>query len=77
MSAWATTAARVYMAAFLYLAIRLEHRRRAHHHPRVDLGIDPVRIRRLVKLGFPAASQVALEVGVFAAATALACAPMR
>ncbi len=71
-SAWATTAARVYMAAFLYLAIRLEHRRRGHQHPRVDLGIDLERIRRLVKLGFPAASQVALEVGVFAAATALA-----
>jgi MATE family multidrug resistance protein len=70
-SAWATTAARVYMAAFLYLAIRLEHRRRGHRYPRVD-GIDPARIRRLVALGFPAASQVALEVGVFAAATALA-----
>jgi MATE family multidrug resistance protein len=71
-SAWATTAARVYMATFLYLAIRLEHGRRAHHLGRVDLGIDPHRIRRLVTLGFPAASQVALEVGVFAAATALA-----
>jgi MATE family multidrug resistance protein len=59
------------MAAFLYLAIRLEHRRRGHRYPRVD-GIDPARIRRLVALGFPAASQVALEVGVFAAATALA-----
>ena len=71
-SAWATTAARVYMAAFLYLAIRLEHQRRGHRHPRVALGIDPDRIRRLVRLGFPAASQVTLEVGVFAAATALA-----
>lgn len=71
-SAWATTAARVYMAAFLYLAIRLEHQRRGHRHPRVDLGIDLDRIRRLVRLGFPAASQVTLEVGVFAAATALA-----
>ena len=71
-SAWATTAARVYMAGFLYLAIRLEHRRRGHRHPKVDLGIDPVRIRRLIALGFPAASQVALEVGVFAVATALA-----
>ena len=71
-SAWATTAARVYMAGFLYLAIRLEHRRRGHRHPKVGLGIDPVRIRRLIALGFPAASQVALEVGVFAVATALA-----
>jgi MATE family multidrug resistance protein len=71
-SAWATTAARVYMAGFLYLAIRLEHRRRGHRHPKVDLGIDPARIKRLIALGFPAASQVALEVGVFAVATALA-----
>jgi len=71
-SAWATVAARVYMAAFLYLAIRAVHRQRGHRHPRVGLGVDPPRIRRLVALGFPAASQVALEVGVFAAATALA-----
>jgi MATE family multidrug resistance protein len=71
-SAWATTAARVYMAAFLYLAIRFEHQRRGHRYSHVDLGIDPARIRRLVTLGFPAASQVALEVGVFATATALA-----
>jgi multidrug resistance protein, MATE family len=71
-SAWATTAARAYMAGFLYLAIRAEHRRRGHRHPRVGFGIDVGRLRRLVALGFPAASQVALEVGVFAAATALA-----
>jgi MATE family multidrug resistance protein len=71
-SAWATTLARVYMAVFLYIAIRLEHGRRGHRHPKVDLGIDLARIKRLVALGFPAASQVALEVGVFAVATALA-----
>jgi MATE family multidrug resistance protein len=71
-SAWATNTARVYMASLLYLAIRLEHRRRGHHPPRADLAFDPVRIRRLIALGFPAASQVALEVGVFALATALA-----
>jgi len=71
-SAWATTIARVYMAAFLYLAIRGVHRRRGHRHPKVDLAFDPVRIRRLIGLGAPAASQVGLEVGVFAVATALA-----
>ncbi|HVQ12827.1 MAG TPA: MATE family efflux transporter, partial [Vicinamibacterales bacterium] len=71
-SAWATTAARVYMAAFLYVAIRIEHKRRGHRQPKVDLAIDPTRIKRLIALGFPAASQVALEVGVFAVATALA-----
>jgi MATE family multidrug resistance protein len=71
-SAWATNAARVYMAAFLYVAIRAEHRRRGHHKPIVGLALDRARIRRLVALGLPAASQVALEVGVFALATALA-----
>jgi len=71
-SAWATTAARVYMAAFLYLAIRAERRRRGRADPAVDLRLDLHRIRRLIRLGLPAASQVTLEVGVFALATALA-----
>jgi MATE family multidrug resistance protein len=69
-SAWATTAARIYMAAFLYGAIRREHRRRGLQHLHVTL--EPSRIRVLVGLGLPAAAQVTLEVGVFAAATALA-----
>lgn len=71
-SAWATCIARVYMAAFLYIAIRREHRRRGITHPRVRFRIDPVRLRRLIALGAPAASQITLEVGVFALATALA-----
>ncbi|HLG60195.1 MAG TPA: MATE family efflux transporter [Vicinamibacterales bacterium] len=71
-SAWATTAARVWMAGFLYLAIRREHRRRGDRDPALPWSSDLGRIRRLVALGFPAASQVTLEVGVFAAATALA-----
>ncbi len=69
-SAWATTAARAYMAAFLYVAIRREHRRRSGGRPAHTLEL--ARIRRLVALGFPAAAQTTLEVGVFAAATALA-----
>jgi MATE family multidrug resistance protein len=69
-SAWATAAARLYMAAFLYVAIRLEHRARAAH--RVPMRFDMARIRRLFALGLPAATQITLEVGVFAAATALA-----
>ena len=69
-SAWATTAARVYMAAFLYVAIRRVHRERAGQRPAVVF--EPARVRRLLALGFPAAAQITLEVGVFAAATALA-----
>ena len=71
-SAWATTLARTWMAAFLYFAIRREHRRRAERHPQVPVRFQADRIRRLLRLGFPAASQVTLEVGAFAVATALA-----
>ena len=71
-SAWATCIARVYMAVFLYVAIRREHRRRGGAHPDVPFALDPARLRRLIALGAPAASQITLEVGVFALATALA-----
>jgi multidrug resistance protein, MATE family len=71
-SAWATTFARTWMACFLLVAIHLEHRRRLDRQPHVPWTVDLGRIKRLVTLGFPAASQVTLEVGVFAAATALA-----
>ena len=71
-SAWATTIARTWMAAFLLVAIHLEHRRRLDRQPHVPWMLDVGHIRRLIALGFPAASQVTLEVGVFAAATALA-----
>ena len=70
-AAWATTIARVYMAAFLFVAIQIDHRRRGDVR-HVSMAPDSVRIRELVALGLPAASQVTLEVGVFAATTALA-----
>ena len=69
-SAWATVGARVYMAAFLGCAIVFVHRRRDHAH--VPFGFDAARVRHLLALGLPAASQVTLEVGVFAAVSALA-----
>jgi MATE family multidrug resistance protein len=71
-SAWATTGARIYMAVFLYVAIRREHHRRGRQHPRVSLAFDAARVRQVVALGLPAATQILLEVGVFAVATALA-----
>jgi multidrug resistance protein, MATE family len=70
-SGWATCAARIYMAAVLlgycaYYDLRyktgLRHASRWPHMPRVW---------RLVSLGFPAATQLGLEVGVFAVATGL------
>ncbi len=71
-SAWATVGARVYMAAFLGFAIVREHRMRGAAHVHVPFAFDAVRVRRLLALGLPAASQVTLEVGVFAAVSALA-----
>jgi len=71
-SAWATLVARVFMAAFLFVVI-LRHE--AHVVPRLrdtPIGIDLARLRRLFALGIPAAGQMVFEVGVFAAATALA-----
>ena len=71
-SAWATSIARLYMAVFLFLAVRREHRRRGAAHPHVPFAIEATRLRQLVALGAPAASQITLEVGVFAMVTALA-----
>ena len=68
---WSTTIARLWMAGFLFVAIRRVHRQ-AGAPPPVPKTIDLERIRRLTALGFPAASQVTLEVAVFATATALA-----
>jgi len=66
-SAWATVTARVVMASVL-LGTILYREGKIPFVGRVQL----VRIGRLLALGFPAASQVTLEVGVFAAATVLA-----
>ncbi|MEN3338223.1 MAG: multidrug resistance protein family [Acidobacteriota bacterium] len=71
-SAWATVIARIGMAAVLLAVIIARERGRRPGLFATPLRIDLARMRRLVGLGFPAASQITLEVGVFAAATALA-----
>jgi len=71
-AAWATFVSRVYMLAVLFVAVLVYDRWRKSGLPTVIWRLDMVRLRRLVTLGFPAASQVTLEIGVFAAATALA-----
>jgi MATE family multidrug resistance protein len=71
-AAWATVLARVYMAGVLLAAIGLHDRRTRGPAPGAPLRIERARLARLVRLGLPAAGQVTLEVGVFAAATALA-----
>lgn len=71
-SAWATVLARVFMAAWLLLAIVYREWGRNPGLFHTTLRIDPAWMRRLSALGFPAAMQITLEVGVFATATALA-----
>ena len=71
-SAYATVAARVYMALALVAFIVWHSRSQGTGLERAPRQIDRERIRQLLVLGVPAACQVTLEVGVFAAITALA-----
>jgi multidrug resistance protein, MATE family len=69
---WATCYSRVYMAgclvAYIFWHDRRYHTGLLHISPRPDFDL----MKKLAKLGLPAACQISLEVGVFAAATALA-----
>jgi multidrug resistance protein, MATE family len=70
-SGWSTAWARIYLAGVLVgylLWYDWRHRTRLLHTP---IQPDLRRIRRLIALGFPAAMQITLEIGVFAFATAL------
>src|SRR5436309_764401 len=70
-SAWSTAAARVYMAVVLLVVILRHDRRHRTGLLKTPLAPDLARIRSLVELGLPAATQIGLEIGVFAVATAL------
>lgn len=71
-SGLATLISRVYLAGALLGAVLYYDRR--HHISVFDVTWRPVRrkLSQLVRLGLPAAGQVTLELGVFAAASALA-----
>ena len=71
-AAWATVFSRIVMMVSLSVAIVRRERERRPGLFQTPLRIDPGRMRRLVALGFPAAMQLTLEVGVFAAASSLA-----
>jgi multidrug resistance protein, MATE family len=71
-AAWATVISRIVMAAYLLVVILLREHGRRPGLFETPLRIEWAWMRRLVQLGFPAAAQITLEVGVFAAATALA-----
>ncbi|MFN7976621.1 MAG: MATE family efflux transporter [Vicinamibacterales bacterium] len=71
-SAWSTVISRVYMLAVLVVAAWWIDRSRDTGLAAVSTRLSRERFERLWHLGFPAASQVTLEVGVFGLATALA-----
>ncbi|MEE2636578.1 MAG: MATE family efflux transporter [Acidobacteriota bacterium] len=68
-AAWATCVSRIYLAVFLAAVIMRQARLDTF---RVSLRLERRRLVRLLRLGLPAATQVTLEVGVFAVVTALA-----
>ncbi len=69
---WATSISNLYMALFLLCAIALHSREERSGRGGLPLAADFARLKRLLLLGLPAAGQLAVEVAVFAAATALA-----
>lgn len=71
-AAWATVISRLGMAGFLLGVIVHRERGRRPGLFETRFRIELARMRRLFSLGLPAATQVTLEVGVFAAATVLA-----
>lgn len=71
-AAWATVISRLYMLGVLVVAAWWIDRRRASGLADVSTRLSRERFVRLWTLGFPAASQITLEVGVFGLATALA-----
>lgn len=71
-AAYATLASRVLMMAALFAVIVRRERFMVPRLADTSFGLDVARVWRLVRLGLPAGSQMVLEVGVFAAASALA-----
>lgn len=70
-SGWSTFVSRVYMAGVLFVAIVWQHRRQKLPLFQPPFRPDLTRIRELLWIGFPAATQILFEIGVFAAVTAL------
>jgi MATE family multidrug resistance protein len=70
-SGWSTAWARIYLAAVLVGYLLWYDRKHRTRLLRTPIQPDLMRIRRLIALGFPAAMQISLEIGVFALVTAL------
>jgi len=71
-SGWSTTISRTYMLGVLVLYTLAQNRKRNFRIGRFVWPLHGERIREIVKLGIPAAAQIGLEVGAFAASTLIA-----
>lgn len=71
-SAASTCIARVYMAAVLAIALWSEERRQPPGFNGIFQPPDWARIRNLIRIGLPAATQILLEIGAFGAVAVLA-----
>ena len=71
-AAWATNLSRTAIAVYLFAVILVRERRNPSGLHDVRFAWDASRVRAIVTLGIPAAGQILLEVGVFAAAATLA-----
>jgi MATE family multidrug resistance protein len=70
-SGWATCISRIYLAlVLLAYIVYFEHRHKTGLRA-AEASPDLARIRKIVRLGLPAASQLTVEVGVFAVVTSL------
>jgi MATE family multidrug resistance protein len=70
-SALSTVIARIYMAAAMFFFVLRHDRRTGSGLWRVSRRPEVQRMWRLLKIGFPAAGQIAFEIGVFSFATAI------
>jgi len=70
-SALSTVLARIYMAAAMFYFVMRHNRRTGGSLWRVSKRPEWQRMWRLLRIGFPAAGQIAFEIGVFSFATAI------
>jgi len=71
-AAWATVISRTYMAMFLFAAVLLSRDKEGGRLLGELFRFEPSEYLVVLKLGFPAAVQLLVEVGVFAAVTVFA-----
>jgi MATE family multidrug resistance protein len=70
-AAWSTALARLYLAAFVGVAVWWVDRQHGYGLRSAERELDWSRVRRLVRLGAPVGGQIFVEISIFAAVTAL------